>query len=365
MREQAFGFFGRLLPAVLMLGAISAVAACRSSAPATSNEVSPDTWAVVNGEEITRDEVDKAFRRMQDLAQPLSEEEALTGKLSLLEELIMSEILLARAAAMKIELPETELDTAYNEAKKSITDEAFQQELAKRNLTAADMRDGLRRELLAQKVMDREVVSKITVSDQEITDFFNANRAQFNLPEDAYHIAQIVVTPTPDQQIANRTGDNATTPQAAASKVQMLMERLKGGAAFGDLARDYSEDPESAPRGGDMGLVPLSSLKQAPPALRDAVLKVTPGAARVVSLPGAHTIVFVVSRETAGQRDLSTPGVRDQITQALRGRKEQLLRAAYLTAARSEAEVENHLARRIVEAGGKLPTPAAAAPAGG
>ena len=44
------------------------------------------------------------------------------------------------------------------------------------------------------------------------------------------------------------------------------MERLKAGASFGDLARDFSEDPESAPRGGDLGLVPLSAVKQAAPA---------------------------------------------------------------------------------------------------
>ena len=135
----------------------------------------------------------------------------------------------------------------------------------------------------------------------------------------------------------------------------MLMERLKAGAAFRDLAMDYSEDPETAPRGGDLGLVPLSALKQAPPALRDAVLKVTPGSARVVSQGGAHTIVYVVAKEAAGQRDLSTPEVRDRITQNLRARREQLLRTAYLTSARSEANVVNYLARRVVESQGKLP----------
>ena len=57
----------------------------------------------------------------------------------------------------------------------------------------------------------------------------------------------------------------------------------------------------------------------------------------VASAGGAYTLVLVVAHEQAGQRDLSTPGVRDQITQTLRSRREQLLRAAYLTAARSDA----------------------------
>jgi peptidyl-prolyl cis-trans isomerase SurA len=262
-------------------------------------------------------------------------------------------------------VPETEVDTAYGDAKKNITDEAFQQELTRRNLTVTEMRDSLRRDLLAEKILDRDVKSKVTVTDQQVTDFFNANRAQFNLPEDAYHLAQIVVTPVRDQQVANRTGDDAATPELAAAKVKMLMERLQAGTPFGDLARDFSEDPESAPRGGDLGLVPLSAVKQAAPALRDAVLKVEPGRARVVSQGGAHTIVFVVSHETVGQRDLSTPAVKDQITQTLRARREQLLRAAYLTAARTDARVVNYLARRVVESQGVPPgqTAASAVPA--
>src|SRR5205814_1934419 len=104
-----------------------------------------------------------------------------------------------------------------------------------------------------------------------------------------FHLAQIVVTPVKDTQIANRSGDDATTPQAAATKIAMLMQRLQGGASFGELAAEFSEDPETAPRGGDLGLIPLSAVKRAPPALRDAVLQMMPGRARVVNQGGAQT----------------------------------------------------------------------------
>jgi peptidyl-prolyl cis-trans isomerase SurA len=249
---------------------------------------------------------------------------------------------------------DTELDTAYNEARKNITEEAFQQELAKRNLTAADMREGVRRDLLTKKVLDQEVVAKVTVADQEVIDFFNANRSQFNLPEEAFHLAQIVITPVRDPQLTNRTGDDATTPQAASAKVAMLMERLKTGTSFASLAQDFSEDPETAPRGGDLGLVPLSAVKQAPAPLREATLQVPVGSARVVSDGGTHTIVFKVAQEPAGQRDLSTPGVRDRILQGLKARKEQLLRTAYLADARADADVTNYLADRVLAAQGRL-----------
>jgi peptidyl-prolyl cis-trans isomerase SurA len=333
------------------------VAGCRPAstpAPAAAT-ASADAWATVDGREITRQAVEKAYQRMRDPAQPLSEEEALTAKLSVLNDMIVEDILLAKARELKVEVPASELDAAYGEAKKNISDEAFQEEIKKRGLTADEMREGLRREMLTQKVIEREVGSKVSVTDQEITDFFNANRAQFNLAEEAYHLAQIVITPARDPQIANRTGDDATSPQAAATKAKMLMERLKSGTSFGDLAMDYSEDPETAPRGGDLGLVPISRLKQTPQPLRDAVLNKKPGAVNAVPAGGGYTLVLVVAHEMPGQRDLTTPGLRDRITETIRARKEQLLRAAYLTAARTDADIVNYLARQIVESQGKQP----------
>ena len=333
------------------------LASCRSTPPpqAKTPAVSADTWATVEGHDITREEVDKAYKRAPDASQPLSDEETLTAKLNLLDSLIVQEIFLAKARALNLTVPDTEVDTAYAEAKKNVPEDAFQQELKQRGLTTADVREGLRRELLEQKVLDHEVGSKVSVSDQEVVSFFNTNRAQFNVAEESYHVAQIVVTPVREAQLTNTSGDDATTPQAATAKVQMLMERLKGGASFRDLAVAFSEDPESAPRGGDMGLIPLSRLKQVPPQLRDAVLNKAPGSVNVATAGGAYTLMLVVAHEPAGQRDLSTPGVRDGITQTLKSRKEQLLRTAYVTAARTDAKVVNYLARRVVDAGGQLP----------
>ena len=104
----------------------------------------------------------------------------------------------------------------------------------------------------------------------------------------------------------------------------------------------------------------VSRLMQAPPQLRNAVLNKTPGTVSVASADGAHTLVLVVSHEQAGQRDLSTPGVKERITEGLKARRVQLLQAAYVTAARSDAAVVNHQARRVIEAKGLVPAEAAA-----
>ena len=187
----------KLLLTALALTACSF--ACRAT-PAPPKEVSADTWAVVDGREIKKADVDKAYQRAKDSAQVLSSEEEMTAKLSLLNDLIVQDILLTKATTLKVEVPQAEVDTAYSNASKNIANAEFQQELSRRGLTPADIRDGIRRELLAEKVITQEVSSKITVSDQEVQDFFNANRAQFNIAEEAYHVAQIVVTPVRDPQ---------------------------------------------------------------------------------------------------------------------------------------------------------------------
>jgi peptidyl-prolyl cis-trans isomerase SurA len=340
------------LLASLSIVALACVATgCGARKPAP---VSTDTWATVDGRSITRDDVEKTFRRTQDTAATLSPEEAMTIKLSVLNEMILQDILLAKARALKIDVTASELDAAYTEGKKNLTDAAFEAELKKRNLSAADMREGVRRELLAKKLIDQEVVAKVAVTEQDVNDFYNANRAQFTVAEESYRIAQIIVTPDRAAQPTNRTGNDAATPQEAAFKVRMILERLKAGARFGEVAMDYSEDPESAQRGGDMGLVPISALKQSPEPLRKAVIGQKPGTVNVVSSGGVHSIVAVVAHEPAGERGLSTPGMKDGITQTLKDRKEQLLRTAYLSSARGDANVVNYAARRVIESQGKV-----------
>ncbi len=344
-------------PLAAPLGALAlalVLAGCNAQKAGQPQAASADTWATVDGRPISRDEVEKAFRQAQDPAATVSPEEAMTLKLSILNEMIMQDILLAKARALKMEVPETELDAAFADRKKNMADAAFEEELKKRNLNSADMRERLRSELLSKKLIDQEVVSKVAVSDQEVNDFFTANRAQFTVAEESYRLAQIVITPGRAAQPMNRTGNDATTPQEAAFKVRMVMERLKAGAQFTEVAMDYSEDAETAPRGGDLGLVPVSALSNAPEPLRKAVIGQKPGTVNVATSGGIHTIVAIIAHEQPGERGLSTPGVREGITETLKTRKEQLLRTAYLSSARGDADVVNHAARRVVESQGKV-----------
>lgn len=337
--------------------AFAAIAAC-ALAGACREEVAPgpDVWAVVNGKEIQRDEVEKLFRsRINSDAPAPSAEEALSLKLSILDELVNSEILLERAQKMNLVASDAEVEDKFTESKSPYTEEEFQRKLQETGLTVDDLKSDIRRQLSIEKLLNREVVAKISITDQDITDFYNKNRAQFNVTENQYHIAQIVITPHPDPNVRNRRNDKAESPVEAQHKAAMLEEKLAEGADFGELAMDYSEDP-SGSTGGDIGFLGESSLNRSPAALKNAVLALKVGQ---VSPPvpenGGYRILKLIAKETAGDRQLSDPQVQQAIRDALRTRKEQLLRSAYLTEARDEAHVTNYLARQILESSGKLP----------
>jgi peptidyl-prolyl cis-trans isomerase SurA len=348
----------------MMLGAVlcvGLVGACRTADK--PKVAAPDVWATVDGREIRRDDVDKAYRAARDPAAPQpSELEILGAKLEVIDQLITQDILLTRAGTSNLDATDAEVETAYAERKRSVPEDVFQQQLSQRSLTVDDMKRSIRRDLNVQKVIDRDVTSKIGVTDQEIGDFYTANRAGFNVPETQYHLAQIVIAPVRQPELRNRKNDDAATPAEAVRKAQMIMDRLRAGDKFSELAADYSEDPNSLPQAGDLGFVTASALNRVPPALRDAVLKSQPGTVKLVNVGGTLTIVLLVDVQAAGQRELNDPGVRDNIRDTLRQRKEQVLRTAYLGAARNDAKVVNYLARQIVDGQGKLPDLGLASP---
>src|SRR5580698_6892671 len=305
-----------LLPVVAIALAIGA--GCKQKA-----QPSPDVWAVVNGQEIKRDDVDKYYRtRVNPEGQEPSQEEALSLKLNVLDELINNEILLERAKKLNLEASDGEVEDKFTELKSPYTEEEFQRQLKDRNVSVNDLKSDLRRQLSITKLLNREVVAKISITDQDVADFYNANKAQFNVAEPQYRIAQIVVTPRKEPQIRNRKQDDATNDTEAQRKVKMLMDRLNSGADFSQLAMDYSEDMNSAATGGDLGYVPESALNQSDPSLKKMVMGMKPGqVSPPLSLKDGYRILKLVTRESPGQRNIADPQVQQTIRDTLRNRK--------------------------------------------
>ncbi len=316
--------------------------------------------ATVDGRKIFRTDVDKYYDSQVSSAQQApAGEQATALRLNILRQMIDDEILMRRAEKLGLLATEEEVDRKFNEIKAPFTQEEFDKRMQDRKVTVADFKHDIRRSITVDKVLNKEVSSKINITDQDINDYYNAHKAEFNLIEPQYHLAQIMVTPAPNPQVHNQN-DKAQNEADARKKIQMISNRLDSGDDFATLAMKYSEDPETAGNGGDLGTVPESGLKGTDPATRDTVVKLKPGQySPIIGVMNPATkqavgfrIVKLVAKEPAGQRDLSDPRVQQAIRSQLHDRREQLLKAAYYEVLRDSAKVENYYAKQVLDRNG-------------
>jgi peptidyl-prolyl cis-trans isomerase SurA len=321
---------------------------CKSAPPA-------NVAATVKGQAITNSELDKTYRlTYPQNSEGSSEDLVLTQKMEVQRSLIDNEIMLQRAAQMGVIATDADVDTKLNEFRAPFTKEQFEQQLKARGMTLEDLKIQIRKELSVQKLVNKEITSKINITDAEVSGFYAANRKNFNLAEPQLHLMQIVVTPHADPNVRNLKSDKAKTDDEAKKKIQAIEARLRQGQDFAVLAQNYSEDPNSAPNGGDLGAVPESALEKTSPELRKLVLSLQPGQiSPVLHTEDGYRILKMISREPAGQRELSDPRVQQTIRENLLNRKDQLLKSAYYEIARNDAKIVNYLARSVLETAGK------------
>ena len=320
-----------------------------------------DVMATVNGRKIYRSEVDKYYaNQTAGSDQKPVGEQAVSLRLSILNELIETEILMRRAEKLGLLATDEEVDRKLNEIKSPYTAEEFNKRLDEKKITLDDFKRDLRRSLTQDKVLNKEITSRINITDQDVSTYYNDHKAEFNLIEPQYHLAKIVVTGMPVPQVHNLQNSKAQNDAEARKKIQMIANRLDSGDDFATQAMNYSEDPETSNNGGDLGMAPESALKQADPATREAVMKLKPGQYTPV-IPmvnpanhqvSAYLIVKLIAKEPAGQRDLNDPRVQQAIRQQLRDRREQLLKAAYYETLRDEAKITNSYASEILKNAG-------------
>jgi peptidyl-prolyl cis-trans isomerase SurA len=222
----------------------------------TSRGSDKDVMAKVNGYKILRSEVDKTYNT-QVAGSPQkptpTEEEAL--RLNVLGQIIYNQLQLQKAEKLGIVASEDEVESKFNQAKAPYTQEQFQKLLKDRGLSEEDYKLEIRRNLTVDKLLNKEIASKVTISDSDIQNYYNQNKAEFNLIEPRYNLATIFVSNQPTNEQGTAV-DRAQLDAQAKKKIQIIYNRLESGEDFTELAQKYSEDPDTARSGGVVGPVP-------------------------------------------------------------------------------------------------------------
>jgi peptidyl-prolyl cis-trans isomerase SurA len=312
--------------------------------------VSSNVAATVNGRSITYATLQRTIAaQFQSNPTKTNDDQAVQLKLETLRTLIDEEIMVQRAEKDGLLASDGDVDAKFNELKAPYTQEEFQKLLTQRKMTAEEFKAQIRRESSVQKLFNKEIGSHISISDGEVADTYNSNKASFNLPENQVRLAQILVTPSPDPNVHNLKNNKAQSDDQARTKINMIQLRLRQGDDFATLAQNYSEDVKTAPNGGDFGFVPESALNQANPDLRKAIMEMTPGQiSPILKTTDGYRIIKVISKEPAGQRELSDPRVQENIRRELFQRKDQLLRSAFYEVSRGQAKVRNYYAESVL-----------------
>src|SRR5215469_4715364 len=156
------------------------------------NKVSRDVVARVNGKNITRSELEKYYKlevhaeSQQQQQQGDDPVQADSTRLNVLDQLIERQILLQQAERDGVLATDDEVNEKLTEFRSPYTAEGFQKVLQERGMTEDDERYEIRINLTQQKLINKQVSSKINITDSDIGSYYNAHKAEFNLIEAQY-----------------------------------------------------------------------------------------------------------------------------------------------------------------------------------
>jgi parvulin-like peptidyl-prolyl isomerase len=330
---------------------VLAFAACGSSGGSGAGANNPggatDVAATVNGKNIMLSEVDRLInQKFQGQQSKLSPLQLAQTRLQALDTLIQQEVLFQRAEKEGLTPKDDEINQTLTVLKQQsgMTEEEFQKRLKEQGQTVEMLRDEARKSKAIEKLQD-QINAKVTVRDEEVQDYYNNNKQQFINPR-GVGLANIVIDPAD-----NGLQDDAKNETEAKVKIDNIYAQLKSGADFATVARARSEDvAEISARGGDLGFATEDALKQNgfPQQLVDQFFgQMQVGSYTApVQFPNKRWYIFKLQSKQLQNENLTfdSPGVRQQITQALTDQRKQILNAALLEVAMSEAKIVNNLA---------------------
>jgi parvulin-like peptidyl-prolyl isomerase len=233
----------------------------------------------VNGDILTKTDFEQrqinALRQRQDLATVSPDSPELKKAVAeITPELILSAIdellLVQRGRELGYTMGDEQFASILENIKKENkfeNDEQFQAALKQEGLTLPELRRSLERQMLVSRVQQNEVMSKISVTEEEAKAYYEKHKEQFTTPS-AITLREILVNVP-----GNDKGFNAAQDEEAKLKAEDIRKRLLAGEPFPRLAADLSDAPSKA-NGGLIG--PINSTDLAP-ALRDMIVKMKPG----------------------------------------------------------------------------------------
>jgi peptidyl-prolyl cis-trans isomerase SurA len=334
-------------------------------AAAQGGQVVEEIVTRVNGQIITRAEFDRSKDTLkdecktQDAANPdkcFSEKEK-----DILRDLIDQQLLIEKGKDLSIN-GDTDLIKRLDQMRKEMkldSMEDLEKAAASQGISYEDFKQNMRNQIITQKVIGEEVGGHLSITKEEIQQFYDQHKAEMQMPEEI-KLSEIMVSPKPTlpnkaaatpgttdpgattDAAAQKTADDAARQAAdaaalatAEAKANDLLEKIHKGASFEDIAKKYSDGP-SAADGGALGVFKRGQLAKQ---LEDTTFAMKAGEiSGVIRTNQGYVILKVIEHQDAGIPPLKT--AEPHIQDALYYEKLQPALRAYLTKLREEAYIK-------------------------
>jgi len=224
----------------------------------------PTVVAKVNGKSISSAQLESdliTFRlRAQAMGNKVSPSAETVVAREMLKALVMKELITQKALSLNISIPSEKIDLEIqNIEDKFPSHTAFIKALAFQRMNIKALKEKIKKTLLEDELIRREIAPKVQIRDETTKDFYNANKEKFSKPV-LYQVRHILIsTIQPPEKLENKANQKKALRMAkmineeAKLEAEEVLLKIKAGKDFIKLAKEYSEDKASYKEGGMLG----------------------------------------------------------------------------------------------------------------
>jgi peptidyl-prolyl cis-trans isomerase SurA len=323
----------------LVLASVFSVASV-SSVAGQASDIIEQILVKVNGEILTKSDLEQrqimALRQRDPNFRPASDADLQKALSDVTPGVVVDAVdellLVQRGRELGYTLGNEQFQNIIENIKKENkleSDEQFQSALKQEGMTLEDLRKQLERNMLVTRVQQVEVMGKISVTEDEVTKFYEENRASFSSPPQVTLREILVAVP------ASEKGINVAADDEARAKAEELRKRAAGGEPFAQLA-SQSSDSGSKANGGLIG--PISRDDLSPELQKQlAGLKVgdmTP----ILRTPRGYQ--FIKLESSVGAKTRTLDEARAEVSDRVAATKRQAQLDQYLQHLRAQAIID-------------------------
>ena len=308
----------------------------------------PLVVATVNGTDLTADLLHRemiAYRIMisrQGHTLEFKDEKKIVQ--GLLMKAIDTELIYQQGLKKNITIDSATIDRELNHIYSQFPDKKlFLAALAAQRLTLDVLKKNIEKELVKEEFIRMEIAPEATVSDDKVTSFYQKNKATFMKPE-TFKVSHIYVSVPASSEGKAESAEGRVKAQEiiswvkneARKKIAQAALALSAGRKFSSVATEFSEDPETAKKGGDLGFIMKG---QTLPEIANAMVKLKPGeTSNVIESSIGFHIVQLINKKPS--HAIALDEVRSEILNHLLKFETEKLLQSHLSKLRKKSDIK-------------------------